>query len=258
MQYSDYLWIDDLCIDQTNISERSHQVSIMGSIYTQAAKTIVWLGAATEETAKDMQDITKMFGEKDYTARERYVGLYDELFSRPYWRRMWIQQEYLLSSNISIWCGEGALEPAVLYGLYKLLNGSGIGTNGGWRSIQFVQLHNLRYSVGINHRGSSLAAKLGITVILQCADPRDRVYALISVLSTQEREAWGIEPDYAKSAQDLCDEMHRKFEDHSFPICRYAMGDNVNENFLKVLRDILWLDKPSGSAFDAPKPSSRR
>ena len=116
MQYSDYLWIDYLCIDQTNISERSHQVSIMGSIYTQAAETIVWLGAATEETAKDMQDITKMFGEKDYTARERYAGLYDELFSWPYWRRMWIQQKYLLSSNISIWCGEGALESAVLYG----------------------------------------------------------------------------------------------------------------------------------------------
>lgn len=38
------LWIDQICIDQSNDSERGHQVKLMGSIYSKAVRTIVWLG----------------------------------------------------------------------------------------------------------------------------------------------------------------------------------------------------------------------
>jgi uncharacterized glyoxalase superfamily metalloenzyme YdcJ len=63
VQYEDYLWIDALSIDQTNHSERDRQVAIMGSIFSQAAKTIVWLGTATGNTVQDMQGMAKMFEE---------------------------------------------------------------------------------------------------------------------------------------------------------------------------------------------------
>ena len=38
------LWVDALCIDQTNIPERNYQVSIMKHIYSQASLTFVYLG----------------------------------------------------------------------------------------------------------------------------------------------------------------------------------------------------------------------
>lgn len=38
-----YLWVDQTCVDQTNIQERNHQVALMSRIYTQAASTITWL-----------------------------------------------------------------------------------------------------------------------------------------------------------------------------------------------------------------------
>ncbi|KAF2489606.1 hypothetical protein BU16DRAFT_424386, partial [Lophium mytilinum] len=38
------LWIDQLCINQTDISERSSQVQLMGTIYTHASRVIMWLG----------------------------------------------------------------------------------------------------------------------------------------------------------------------------------------------------------------------
>lgn len=38
------MWIDALCIDQTNISERNHQVKLMGQIYHTARRVVVWLG----------------------------------------------------------------------------------------------------------------------------------------------------------------------------------------------------------------------
>jgi hypothetical protein len=39
-----YLWIDALCIDQARVGERNHQVGLMGNIYSNAEKVIVWLG----------------------------------------------------------------------------------------------------------------------------------------------------------------------------------------------------------------------
>jgi hypothetical protein len=39
-----YLWVDALCIDQENVTERSHQVNLMGTIYKAAARVVVWLG----------------------------------------------------------------------------------------------------------------------------------------------------------------------------------------------------------------------
>jgi hypothetical protein len=39
------VWIDQICIDQKSLAERSAQVKLMGEIYTRAANVLVWLGA---------------------------------------------------------------------------------------------------------------------------------------------------------------------------------------------------------------------
>ncbi|KAH7371662.1 heterokaryon incompatibility protein-domain-containing protein [Pyrenochaeta sp. MPI-SDFR-AT-0127] len=43
-----YLWIDALCIDQSNTLERNHQVQQMGSIYSRADMVLLWLGNDVE------------------------------------------------------------------------------------------------------------------------------------------------------------------------------------------------------------------
>ena len=43
------LWVDALCINQADLAERLQQVIIMGSIYSQAERVILWLGEAFEE-----------------------------------------------------------------------------------------------------------------------------------------------------------------------------------------------------------------
>jgi hypothetical protein len=39
-----YLWIDAICIDQSSLAERNHQVALMRVVYTKADSVIVWLG----------------------------------------------------------------------------------------------------------------------------------------------------------------------------------------------------------------------
>ncbi|UQC86202.1 uncharacterized protein CLUP02_11702 [Colletotrichum lupini] len=39
-----HIWIDSICIDQSNLDERAAQVSLMGQLYRSAIRTLIWLG----------------------------------------------------------------------------------------------------------------------------------------------------------------------------------------------------------------------
>ena len=41
------LWIDSICINQTDIPEKNIQVAMMGEIYNKADQVVIWLGEWT-------------------------------------------------------------------------------------------------------------------------------------------------------------------------------------------------------------------
>ncbi|KAI1397310.1 heterokaryon incompatibility protein-domain-containing protein [Hypoxylon fuscum] len=41
---TEYIWIDKICINQKDTQELSSQVHLMGRIYSQAVRTLIWLG----------------------------------------------------------------------------------------------------------------------------------------------------------------------------------------------------------------------
>jgi hypothetical protein len=45
-------WVDAICIDQTNITERGQQVNMMAQIYGNAEEVIVWLGKSPNFTKR--------------------------------------------------------------------------------------------------------------------------------------------------------------------------------------------------------------
>ena len=49
IEYRD-LWIDQISIDQSNISERDHEVQRMRDMYQRARRTVVWLGKENNQT----------------------------------------------------------------------------------------------------------------------------------------------------------------------------------------------------------------
>lgn len=54
-----YLWADSLCINQADVSERSHQVNLMGAIYKSAESVLVWLGP--EEPSENVRWVMEDF-----------------------------------------------------------------------------------------------------------------------------------------------------------------------------------------------------
>ncbi|KAH8896343.1 HET-domain-containing protein, partial [Thozetella sp. PMI_491] len=93
------LWIDAICIDQSNLSERSSQVKMMGEIYRAAQRVLAWLGEEVDGSraafAFMKNDLVHRWNPKN-TASRAFSDTRESLlalFGRPYWWRVWTQQE---------------------------------------------------------------------------------------------------------------------------------------------------------------------
>ncbi|KAH7073321.1 heterokaryon incompatibility protein-domain-containing protein [Paraphoma chrysanthemicola] len=107
------LWIDAICIDQNNTSERNHQVKLMASIYSSAVQVLAFLGptsaevdAATDGVMDYLQDGTSALGDEDGIQRENSAKLF---LQQPYFDRLWVLQEiglaklaFLVTMNKSV------------------------------------------------------------------------------------------------------------------------------------------------------------
>lgn len=71
------LWIDAICINQSSMEERGHQVQLMGDVYSKAQRTWIWLGESTPESDY-MMDLFKEYHDLLETCR-RYPGHQDEI-----------------------------------------------------------------------------------------------------------------------------------------------------------------------------------
>ncbi|KAI1642464.1 heterokaryon incompatibility protein-domain-containing protein [Daldinia loculata] len=127
------IWIDAICIDQSNIEERSFQVSFMDDIYRRAHKVVVWLGksdeysslamayAATLDTAKLLSENGEIYtlgpalpkksyffeaGEEAESLQHQNLGIALVKFvNRPWFNRVWVQQEASLCAQTRVVCG---------------------------------------------------------------------------------------------------------------------------------------------------------
>lgn len=60
-----WLWIDAICIQQSDSAEKTHQVGMMRDIVSHAATVYIWLGPGTEETDQVM-DLVSKYGPRLY------------------------------------------------------------------------------------------------------------------------------------------------------------------------------------------------
>ncbi|KAK1824202.1 hypothetical protein LTR12_001268 [Friedmanniomyces endolithicus] len=105
------IWIDAICIDQTNANGVMQQVSMMGRIYSQASKVLVWLGPAHSDSDDAMQAVVNFATHQRYPkTRAKFWNSRDglavaRLCQRAYWTRLWIFQELMLAKSVTILCG---------------------------------------------------------------------------------------------------------------------------------------------------------
>jgi hypothetical protein len=227
-------WIDALCIDQCNTSEKNCQVPLMKSIYRKAFAVITWLGEETEESEKAMHFILAIFRQyfltwghgnlgvvlKDMTpTKERYFldlpwQALHSFLSRSYWRRLWIIQELVLNHNMTLFlCGKSQLSRRMISGACRFvevnidlidrlvsprLNLARLATSSVYVSLWDIVWH---IDALINYSNQSQKRELEDILDLSrkanVTDSRDKIYGVLGLLPTGIASA--ISPDYTTS-----------------------------------------------------------
>ena len=109
-------FIDAICINQLDHSERQSQVQEMDHIYRNANEVIAWLGFPDRNQLDNVRALSQTKG-RDCTncvtwTNAQWAGLRYLSYHR-YWSRVWIVQEVLLASSLTIWCGFFTFSPTL-------------------------------------------------------------------------------------------------------------------------------------------------
>lgn len=200
---SSWLWVDMLSINQTDISERGQQVSLMPVIFRTAHLVNVWLGpaylgsdAALIALARNINRWKSLGQRRKVWASHAGPGI-KELCQRPYWKRLWVYQELKLARQIQLMCGTRTIawDP---FRLFLTLAETDLSAKMP-RLSSFIQ-HSVdspaMRMVKLNSKSvhTHLWSLIHATRHLRCTDTRDKAYALLGA-STEGHEK--IKPDYA-------------------------------------------------------------
>ena len=240
------LWIDALCIDQKNILERNHQVSIMGDIYRKAHEVYAWLEELDAEAGKVLSLIETLGGDlaihwdprlphsisKQMVSAGHLIGLC-KFLRRPWWTRVWTVQEAVVPERLIFICGLRRVDTSRFFGFNKSFRDHNGACCGPFFLLQDQSLlRDLRYLMDSLYTMEFFRSNKNNTVLWQqmsyyrtrsCKEPKDKVYGFLG---------WGdpnfmqdIRPDYSLPDRLVYEEVAGK-----------VMGD---QNGLNLLREVL-------------------
>jgi hypothetical protein len=197
LKRASYIWIDQLCMKQSDDKERNHQVGIMNQIYARAIEVLVWLGPESNGSDIAIRHIRHVSScLHHYQALPSFDVKLEQpivqLLTRPYFTRLWIVQEILLATKATVMCGSEWIKLAHLrdYTSY-FLRLSEDSTKQVTQATSLLRLSRLsRYSF------HDLICRFSNN---ECVDPRDKVYGLLGILNQHTRP----EIDYRKSTEEV-------------------------------------------------------
>jgi hypothetical protein len=199
---AEYFWIDAICIDQRNVHERNHQVSMMQRIFSLAQYVIAWLGEADEHSSHAIMALASRskhwhFAEEsreDFSKFERDLPVpfdyQNSLFTRAYWSRLWIVQEFVIPRNMIIMCGTMTCSWSELESVSKMVAGSNVSSNRDpvWRLFNLKHEYRVLREKNIKPHTRSYDM-VGLFRNHECADPRDKIFGLSGLFSIKDDTA---------------------------------------------------------------------
>ncbi|OTB04735.1 hypothetical protein M426DRAFT_151166 [Hypoxylon sp. CI-4A] len=199
-------WIDAVCIDQDNVQERNHQVHMMKRIFSAASSVVVWLGDAAGSVHATLDMILKCNwsrGRKNlFNYPEKSLRGLVELFSRPWWKRIWIVQEVVAAQEIVVLLGETIFPWMMLANLCRAIQQAEFLAHPLASMIRscgyqkFTVLDHFR-----RNRTMPLVRFVHCTQDYQATDSRDKLYALLGMASDVSPD--DIIPDYTKPVHEV-------------------------------------------------------
>lgn len=211
-------WIDAICINQGDLTERGVQVQMMRDIYKKARVVVVWLGDTSSNSPAAFklmhqlykiaintspEDADKPITEGDLKTMElpdKDDPVWDALsalYWRPWFSRVWVIQEIALAASAYVCCGDDGIHWNGCVDVSQLI-----------QRRRFGRLMDLDVSpiLGLNNVIHQLQGeeKPGLMTLLAstrrkfATNPVDYIYALLGISSETS-----IVPDYTISVADM-------------------------------------------------------
>jgi Heterokaryon incompatibility protein (HET) len=217
------IWIDALCINQLDTTERNHQVRLMTETYSGAERTMVWLGEGDETVNRFFQHLTAFSrSNPDSDFIERGISPYEAMYGcdeslsvagLPYWERVWVVQELKHSKVATFVYGTHVVPFSQFVAYWKWVTGGSSALL--WeRSLdmlvrmkitlarQLVRLEDLQPGSALRGLHVDLSTWLRhFCPLRQCSDPRDKVFGFYGCFPADVRSL--ITVDYRKHISEV-------------------------------------------------------
>src|SRR5690242_2728262 len=191
----EYFFIDQICIDQSNHSERNNQVQLMSKIYSNCQSVLLWLNDKEGHCAEAARDFIRLSN----------IDALATLLSNDYFSRLWIVQELLLARTIRVFtAGHIWLDWETIWSVTKQVN---LGEtkltakeSAAWKRV----LPNTQKLVRMTGNGGQRKESKELLEILSfsanvCQEPRDKVYGLMSLFEVE----YQLDVSYQKPIYDV-------------------------------------------------------
>lgn len=235
-----FVWADAICINQRDVEERNHQVRLMRKIFMTAERVLVWLG--NDPNGDAITAFSVLTGvvrgpqattEKEWSAHFYCNGVSSNLIPNlpdsepppvdsPYWVpvvqlfgiqwfwRLWCIQEVALAKSAILkwgnaemsWNWVGHAAALIRTNNYQVL-----------RKYRMPGVFNAYFMYRISQGDSDFAPLsmnffrlMGLTRQFETSEPRDRIYGLLGLPTTDSNPDRGIlfmEPDYSRDVEAI-------------------------------------------------------
>ncbi|EGU72350.1 hypothetical protein FOPG_18832 [Fusarium oxysporum f. sp. conglutinans race 2 54008] len=208
---SRFIWVDQLCINQSDDDEKGQQVQLMSRIYKTANRVLVWLGKHDTSTPNaafslicEVVNYFSKSAQASFTSSgnittapvpnalpevdsPRWLFL-QHLFDLNWFWRVWVIQEIALSATASLMWGDSEIEWEYVgrAAAYIRIRKSNLFQHcfiPGIFNAYFMYRISIAANAVFKRVSLSFLRLLTMTQQYEASDPRDRVYGLLGVHS---------------------------------------------------------------------------
>lgn len=225
------LWIDALCINQSDNGEKGAQVMLMAEIYARCTSVLIWLGLPGPQSQLGLEILAFLatsdarIGSGDAPWDQLPSGEVEsalrDILGRQYFQRLWVVQEAALASHVTMLVGRTAMAWSRRERTRRFLARVKMAElSPSWQNSEELRLVDFRPVRELLEQSLAAEARRHGTVEVpslldvvhsirhrQVTDPRDHIYGVMSLVTPAE--VAGLVPDYSLSWE----ETYRRFYD---------------------------------------------
>ena len=220
-----WFWADQISMNQQDVNERDHQVTMRGSIYDAASNVYAYIGPQLENHEPGHKLFTYTSDDPDDHYQDVAIALH--ALTAAYWLRLWIVQELYLATEIMVYHGSYAVDATVILAALQKLNdhvkssshkvccNACEGREQLFKRKFYARIADLlssawlaagrKNATKVRNDLKSLGSVLNSYFTSECSELRDKIFGLQALVVPSQRMAI----DYTRSYDDICLEVLR-------------------------------------------------